>query len=167
MGAMKEYAMDLSIALGQDGDLHDEVLELGDKLIDHGLTIRLAEPEDIGPLVDFLTVEGTRGDFTDATRRFIQEIQPNRDCFFWIAFKHNRAPEDEIAGFCQMHMQTRLGSEGPAAYIDQICGANSNAQDGLNEMACVCAELHLCSTIRGGNRLLRELTHHVINEPRF
>lgn len=129
MGRMKELAEELSVAIGGDGEITDEVLALGQKMLDAGICVRLARDEDIDEvcrLVSLLSPEAH--DYTNAHKKYRDKIQGNPDYFLWVAqwlgpLRSDFHPDDRnvIVGTGMMHFQHKLSYRcGTAAHLEDV-----------------------------------------------
>jgi len=153
MSAIKAWLENLSCAIGGDGEINDELMELGHHLISENGETRRPEAEDIQPvcrLVELMS-PGFKHDYTDATRKYIEEIEPKKDYFLWVATTAG-AKYGPIIGTAMVHLQHKLSYHcGTAAHLEDVVIDEEVRGLGIGEClvktAIACARLHDCYKI--------------------
>ena len=126
MGYMKRFAEDVSVAVGLDGEINDDVLAIAQDMMDNGIIVRLAEDkdiEDVCRIVGQLSPENPfqnliTHDCQGAHQKFNENIQSSPDYFLWVA---ERNEDKKIVGTGMMHLQHKLSYRcGTAAHLEDV-----------------------------------------------
>lgn len=129
MGRMKEVAEDVSIAIGSDGEITDEVLELGHEMLNAGVLVTLAKSKDISEVCRLVGLLSPNAhDYRNARKKFEDHIVDNHDYFLWVAQwlgppRTELHPDDDriIVGTGMLHLQHKLSYRcGTAAHLEDV-----------------------------------------------